>query len=77
MGLLEILKSDNTGRLLEIESFKYILVIVNAVIAIIVNSINLYTGNRRSRIFGILYLAVVLYNLFLLYRKVIVGLILD
>lgn len=77
MGLLEILKSDNTGRLLEIESFKYILVIVNAIIAIIVNSINLYTGNRRSRIFGILYLAVVLYNLFLLYRKVIVGLILD
>lgn len=77
MSISEILKSDNTGRLLEIESFKYILVIVNAVIAIIVNSINLYTGNRRSRIFGILYLAVVLYNLFLLYRKVIIGLILD
>jgi hypothetical protein len=77
MSLLTILKSDNTGKLLEIESFKYVLVIVNAVIAIIVNSINLYTGNRRSRIFGLLYLAVVLYNLFLLYRKVIVGFILD
>jgi hypothetical protein len=77
MSLLTILKSDNTGKLLEIESFKYVLVIVNAVIAIVVNSINLYTGNRRSRIFGLLYLAVVLYNLFLLYRKVIVGFILD
>jgi hypothetical protein len=77
MSLLEILKSDNTGKLLDIESFKYVLVIVNAVIAIIVNSINLYTGNRRSRIFGLIYLAVVLYNLFLLYKKVIIGLILD
>lgn len=77
MNISEILKSDNTGKLLEIENFKYILVIINAVIAIIVNSINLYTGNRRSRLFGLLYLAVVLYNLFLLYRKVIVGLILD
>jgi hypothetical protein len=60
-----------------LENFKYILVIINAFIAIIVNSINLYTGNRRSKLFGLLYLVIILYNLFLLHRKVIDGLILD
>jgi hypothetical protein len=77
MSILDISKLDNTGKLLDIESFKYILVIVFSVIGIVVNSINLYTGNRRSRIFGLLYLAIILYYLFILYKKVIVGLILD
>lgn len=76
-SLLDILKPDNSGRLLDIENFKYVLVVVNAILAIVVNSINLYTGNRRSRFFGLIYLAIVLWNIYNIYKKVILGLILD
>lgn len=76
-SLLDILKPDNSGRLLDIENFKYVLVVVNAILAIVVNSINLYTGNRRSRFFALIYLAIVLWNIYNIYKKVILGLILD
>ena len=58
---------------MELEFFKYILVIINATLAIIVNSINLYTGNKKGRLFALMYLAVVLYNIFLLHKKLIIG----
>jgi len=62
---------------MQLEYFKYVLVIINAGLAIIVNTINLYTGNKRGKLFGYIYLAIILYNLFLLHKKVIVGVIED
>jgi hypothetical protein len=58
---------------MELEFFKYILVVINATLAIIVNSINLYTGNKKGRLFALMYLAIVLYNIFLLHKKFIIG----
>lgn len=62
---------------MELEYFKYALVVINAALAIIVNSINLYTGNKKGRLFALLYLAVVLYNIFLLHKKLIIGIMDD
>ena len=62
---------------MELEYFKHILVVINAILGIIVNTINLYTGNKRSRLFALMYLGIVLYNLFLLHRKLIIGIIED
>jgi hypothetical protein len=67
----------NTIEILSIDSFKNILVIIVATLAIIVNSINLYTGNRKPGIYALLYLGILFYYLFILYRKLIQGLILD
>ncbi len=62
---------------MELYILKYTLVIVNAILAIIVNAINLYTGNKKGRSFAIMYLVVVLYNIFLLYKKLILGIMED
>ena len=62
---------------MELEYFKYALVVINAALAIIVNSINLYTGNKKGRLFALMYLAVVLYNIFLLHKKLIIGIMDD
>lgn len=78
MSFSDIFKVNNiVGEVSDIESFKYILVVINAILAIIVNSINLYTGNRKARIFGLVYLVIVLWNIYVLYKKIFIGAILD
>lgn len=78
MSFSDIFKVNNiVGEVSDIESFKYILVVINAILAIIVNSINLYTGNRKARIFGLVYLVIVLWNIYVLYKKIFIGVILD
>lgn len=62
---------------MSLEYFKYVLVIIKAALSIIVNTINLYTGSKRGKLFGYIYLAIILYNLFLLHKKVILGIIED
>lgn len=78
MSFSDILKVNNiVGEVSDIESLKYILVVINAILAIIVNSINLYTGNRKAKIFGLVYLVIVLWNIYVLYKKIFIGVILD
>ncbi len=78
MSFSDILKVNNIGgEVSDIESLKYILVVINAILAIIVNSINLYTGNRKARIFGLVYLVIVLWNIYVFYKKIFIGSILD
>lgn len=78
MSFSDIFKVNNiVGEVSDIESLKYILVVINAILAIIVNSINLYTGNRKAKIFGLVYLVIVLWNIYVLYKKIFIGAILD